>query len=76
MSAAVKPDAAPALSAGGWKAEVHCVGCKYWRTLDPVRHWMACHYPIDTPYLRPCDPKDCYRHAGTPYTPEQNSKEG
>ena len=49
---------------------VNCRGCIYWRTLNHSRHWLACHYGIDTPYCRNIAPKDCYKHAGTPYQPE------
>lgn len=44
---------------------VRCAGCYYWRLLPFCG--MACHYPIDEQKLRPCKPKDCYMHEGTPY---------
>ena len=47
---------------------VRCVGCKYWQ---PMHNGRACHYAIDTGRLRGIPPRDCYGHAGTPYTPER-----
>lgn len=56
---------------GGWTdADVtRCVGCKYWRPLG--YYGRACYYSIDTGRLRPCRPRECYGHAGTPYTPKK-----
>ena len=61
----------PAPAAGGWTDAdvVACVGCKYWRHMGG--YGRACHYAIDTDRLRLCRPRDCYGHAGTPYTPER-----
>lgn len=62
---------APPSPPGTWTAAdvVRCRGCKYWRPLGFCG--PACHYPIDTGRLRPMRPRDCYGHAGTPYTPER-----
>ena len=60
-----------AATAGYWTDAdvVACVGCKYWRHMGG--YGRACHYAIDTGRLRLCRPRDCYGHAGTPYTPER-----
>lgn len=59
--------AARARSTNGWiDADiVKCSGCIYWRRLGCYVY--ACHYSIDTPYIRPMPPNDCYKHSGTPY---------
>lgn len=69
--AAMQKKPAPAAAAGGWTDAdvVACVGCKYWRHMGG--YGRACHYAIDTDRLRLCRPRDCYGHAGTPYTPER-----
>lgn len=68
--AAGSPAAEPGPDAGGYKAEVYCEGCRYWRTLNHTLKWTACHYAIDTPHVRGMPPQDCYKHLGTPYRPK------
>ncbi len=50
-----------------------CPGCIYYRLFYAGEY--ACHYTINTDKLRPMPAKDCYRHEGTPYTPETSSEE-
>lgn len=47
----------------------NCEGCIYWRNFYSGTY--ACHYLIDTGNLRGMDAAECYRHEGTPYTPEK-----
>lgn len=55
---------------GDTKKKHHgCPGCIYWRLF--YAGMSACHYTIDTGNVRPMPAAECYRHDGTPYTPEQ-----
>ena len=59
--------------ARGLDKTVRCDGCVYWKALGGFNEedrQPACHYFLDTGRLRmPLRAWECYRHAGTPYTP-------
>lgn len=58
--------------------KTNCKGCLYYRSLSNRKyvHDCVCHYCIDTGKLRGIPPADCYRHAGTPYTPRGRKRKG